>query len=546
MKRIFAFLIFLLTLQNAYSGDRTDSEIHEIAYRQLYGGNNRRAGSEAKLKELLKNDLYTIIGTDQAFVIVSKKDYFTPVLAVSHTPYQASNMPDGFNWWLKEITESIKSGKRMTAVATVAVDNFITTEWGQNDPYNGLCPKIGTSRPPTGCVATALAQVMNYYQYPDQGTGSGSYTVDGKTKIVDIKKEYRWDRMLNHYDAKSAVLNKVAVQYLMADAGASVNMEYNSDGSAAALYYATYALSDNFRYDSLTLNYMERILYSDEEWMNHIYNEIEKRRPILYGAHDEKTGGHAFIFSGVDNEGKVYVNWGWEGVADGFYDIADLTPVNNNIEMGYHYTSNQQMVTGMRTTPSESLPIEDFMSHWISSERYLLKTLDKNKVELIIKNLYNYHFLSFSGIIELYFENVSGGKDDSLIFYESKDGEAIWPEYGFASEEGYIKEEIDITDLQEGNYKVYFRTKDIREIKPRLLRTPEGPFTIDLSKSADGTIKTSSDNEPDPTSIKVLDIEREHATSPQYFDLQGRKVDASARGLLIRKQGSEVKKVMVK
>ena len=298
-----------------------------IAFNHLFANElyANRAGLVVprQLNRVLSEKSYCIYeATGIGFVVVSRDEAFAPVLGISYSPYQYENMPDGFKWWLTSISERMEGGKMPLTLSVTPRDNFVSTTWGQGDPYNGLCPKIGSSRPPTGCMATGMAQILNYYNFPAQGKGMGTYTVGGETKTVSINKEYRWDRMEDSYTSSSSMLNKVAVQYLMADAGAAANMTYSMSGSSAYLYDAAGAMAENFQYDSLSLHYLNRNFYSDAEWLDFVYNELSQSHPILYGAQDKSYGGHAFVLSGIDAEGKVYVNWGWDGSGDGYYDIA--------------------------------------------------------------------------------------------------------------------------------------------------------------------------------------------------------------------------------
>lgn len=547
MKTLLVSLLILLSA-NSFAANRSDDEMQAIAFNNLFANKlyANRASSIApgQLKRVLSEKSYCIYeAADIGFVVVSRDETFSPVLGISYSSYQYENMPDGFKWWLKTISERMEGDQMPLALSVTPRDNFITTTWGQGDPYNGLCPKIGSERAPTGCVATAMAQIMKYYKYPAQGTGMGSYTVGSDTKTVSINKEYHWDRMEDSYNSSSSMLNKVAVQYLMADAGAAAGVTYKMSGSSAYVVDAAYAMADNFQYDSLSLHFLNRQYYSDAEWIELVYNELSQSHPILYGGQDESYGGHAFILSGIDAEGKVYVNWGWDGSGDGYYDIAQLSPVSGTKSLGYSFDSYQEMVIGFRT-PSSLSPY-GFMSHWACDEPYTLRTRDVNLVELSFRSMYNLHILSFTGVVELYFKNLSGGEDDYLIFHDTDEDGIIYSYYGFGRDDGeLIKIPIHLDELAAGSYKVFLRTKDKRETAPQVVRINGGEYYIDLTKNEDGTIVTSSDAIPEPAGIQ--NIPAKPAASPRYFDLQGREVNGSTKGLIIRRQGDEVKKVLVK
>lgn len=530
--------LFLLLAIGSFAANRSEQEMRSIAYNRLYAQNFTMYRSQSielmRLNKVADGDTYSIFEAPLiGFVIVSKSDTFTPVLGISYTVYQKDNMPDGFKWWLNAISERMEEGKTIAVSVATPKDNFIPTIWGQDDPYNGMCPKIGVSRPPTGCVATAMAQIMKYYQHPAQGKGTGTYTIGGKRKNVTINKEYQWNRMDDSYNSSSTMLNKVAVQYLMADAGAAANMTYAMSGSSAYIRDAAIAFTDNFQYDSLSLHYLNRMFYSDAEWMELAYNELSQSHPILYGGSDQSYGGHAFVLSGIDAEGKVYVNWGWDGSGDGYYDIADLTPMDGAKKIGYTFGAYQEMILGFRT-PSSVISY-GFMSQWVCNEPYTLRTRDVNLVELGIHSLWNIHILSFTGVVELYFENLSGENDDSFIFYDTDKDGVIYSQYGFSSDDDdLIKIPISLEDLDVGNYRVYFRTKDKRETTSQIVHVTGGEYLIELTKNADGTIVTSSDAIPEPTEVDCVNAFSFSSSVPRSYDLQGREVNATTKGLIIR------------
>jgi len=540
LKKLLFLFSFIIALPVS-SENRSDSEMLSIARERLSASVMTRSIGVREPELIEKTDFFTIYGyPEESFVIISRNSAYMPVLAISNTPYKSGQMPDGFKWWLKTITQSMEAGivSKTRAIVT-PVDNFVKTKWGQGEPYNGMCPKIGTSRPPAGCVATAMAQIMNYYQYPEHGMGTGSYTNGGKPKTVAIKNQYRWDRMLNTYTPQSSALSKTAVQYLLSDAGASVNMEYSMYGSGAYHYDAAIAFYQNFQYDSLAVRQRFRTFYDNQEWMDMIYNELSNQRPILYAGTDENSGGHAFVFSGIDAEGRVYVNWGWDGDADGFYDVADLTVTPKATT--YHFDLAQGMVFGLypHVAPAES---EDFVSHWVTTDAFYIWTKEENLVEFALKDFWNLHIIPFEGTLDLYFENISGGQSDSLLIYDTAEDGFIDFDRGFVrNDNNLMRDTIDISDLQAGSYNVYIRSKDVREKKCRPARTYGGVCHVELTKFEDGTIVSSSDTVPDPDAIRTIRNPEFsiHKGNDAVYDLSGRQVYSSPKGIYI-KNGKKV------
>lgn len=539
----YLIILFCFAFCNVYADERSDAEMLSIA-RQRLSATALTRSDDAREPELIeKTKSLSIYGyPDESFVIISRNDAYMPVLAISNTPYKGRLMPDGFKWWLKAITQSMEAGYvAKTRAEVTPIDNFVKTTWGQSDPYNGLCPKVGTSRPPTGCVATAMAQIMNYYQYPAQGMGTGSYTAGSKPKTVTIKNVYRWDRMLNSYTPQSGALNKTAVQYLMADAGAAARMEYTLSGSGAESTNAARGFYQNFQYDSLAIKHRYRMFYEDQEWMDMVYNDLSNQRPIMYAGYDANAGGHAFVFSGMDAEGRVYVNWGWDGTADGFYDVNDLAPVTS--KSSYNFELGQNMIFGLkpRLAPEDS---EDFVSLWVTDEPYYVWSVDKNLVDFAARNFWNLNIVPFEGVLELCFENTANGYTDCLTIYDSAEDEeegSVDYGYGFASSDGNLmRDTIDISDLPAGSYKVYVRSKDIREMEWRPMRTVGGICYVIISKDAEGNITSTSDDVPDPDGINTIPESFTPALSEgdgTVYDLSGRCISNSLpkSGIYIKK-----------
>lgn len=236
-----------------------------------------------------------------------------------------------------------------------AVAPLLLTEWGQSQPYNNeLVFNLGGSnyRFVTGCGATALAQVMKYYNYPQSGRDSHSYKINySNVGAVEFacnfaERTYDWANMTNTYQSTSWPEERAAVAMIMRDAGYALEMSYNGNASSSILFNQAAALRNFFGY-SKHVRYYERSQKSAAKWAQMIYDELAAGRPIIFGATDALAGGgHAFIIDGYDEEGLVHVNWGWEGAGNGYYQIALLNPVINSAN--YEYSVEQMMVVGIQ------------------------------------------------------------------------------------------------------------------------------------------------------------------------------------------------------
>lgn len=204
------------------------------------------------------------------------------------------------------------------------IEPLLTCRWGQDAPYNNMCP----SKYPTGCTATATAQIMYYYRYPEKGTGSISYTSGTSTYSTDFSKStYNWNAMLDKVTNSSSAEAKEAVALLMKDIGYGTQMNYQRSESVGYSYNAGYALSTYFSYDK-SVNFALRKMYSDEEWDELIYNELAEGRPIVYSGYSQDgNSGHTFVCDGY-KDGNYHINFGWDGQYDGYFSLDNLLNYN--------------------------------------------------------------------------------------------------------------------------------------------------------------------------------------------------------------------------
>jgi len=382
MSKILTFItILILSTFTMFAEERSEQQMREAAQRaitQNLPGRSRARSAGNDLKELMAMPKLKIFGYDDGgFAVVTSDDRFDEVIGYSSTTF-AKEMPCGFKWWLNTVNEVMEkakgsspvSAKSRSKIKKAGIAPMITTKWGQTSPYNEQCKFTATDgktyQMVTGCVATAMAQVMNYHKFPIRGNGTSSYTIrynDDAFRIVfeeDFSKSvYDWNNMLDDYTTyKWSNLqdeHTAAVSKLMRDCGIAVKMRYSDStyGSSSNLSSAANALKNHFYYDEKT-KYMSRSSYSTDEWMGLIYNELNESRPILYAGSESDTNnssGHAFVLHGYDTDGKVYINWGGDGSHsnDGYFNIDMLNP------SGYNTTFNmrQSMVV---VVPSISQP----------------------------------------------------------------------------------------------------------------------------------------------------------------------------------------------
>jgi hypothetical protein len=249
-------------------------------------------------------------------------------------------------------------------------------KWNQGSPYNLQCPTVPTGygisnegeQSVTGCVATAMAQIMKYHEWPVQGNLSHSYIPSGwKNKgytapalSADFAQTtYNWANMTPTYNASSTQAQQDAVATLMYHCGVSVDMNYNVESGAVSAAVLI-ALRTYFDYD-LGMNYVLRDFYSASEWKDLLKTELNVGRPVFYHG-NSSGGGHAFVCDGYDSNDLFHMNWGWGGSSNGYFELSALNPSTLGIGGGSGgYNNGQGMLTGIRPnagTPSSALVME--------------------------------------------------------------------------------------------------------------------------------------------------------------------------------------------
>ena len=356
MKRLLhiQFLLVLL-LALGYSPLQAKRITQWQAQQQAYSFWGKQMPQKAKAKSRTAttaspSDAYYVFNNDAGgFVIIAGDDAVTPVLGYTSTgSFDAENLPDGLKDLLKSYERQIAAlGDNYVANQTATRTAFTgekllkTAEWNQYAPFNKYTPNNYV----TGCVATAGAIVMKHHGYPAKGTGSHSYTWNGKTLTANFEHDYDWASMPAKYDGTNdAAFDGVA--RLMADLGVAVEMQYAKNGSGAYIGNMISALQKYFGYSKLThLAYIYDM--EAEAWNAKLRGEIDANRPILYSASDASAGGHSFIIDGYKDE-SFSVNWGWGGYCNGFYQIGALNPESEGRPTGDKYNMGQTAVIGLQ------------------------------------------------------------------------------------------------------------------------------------------------------------------------------------------------------
>ena len=370
--RLFLFLIMgiFVSIQTVYANPITRQQAlrHAHEFLQQRGKNLQQA--QLRHVPAFKGDKMSAeqvpyhvfnIGDDNGFVIAAGDDCAYEILGYSDKGhFDADNIPDGMKYMLDFYTEQIDHGSKSPKVAKPkssptypAVDEMLTCKWGQGAPYNDNCPIDASTgqRCITGCVATAMAQLMYYHRNSSTREvvkAIPSYVIWGIEGIFDgVPKgsPIDWNNMLDVYNSQATEVQKQAVANLMLYCGTAVKMEYGTSASGAFDSDVIPALINYFDYDD-DMCLKTRTDNTNEEWETMVYEDLGKGYPILYFG-----GSHAFVVDGHDGNGFVHINWGWNGASNGNFRLT-ATYAGERTMGGY--SSGQTAVFG--AVPNGAFP----------------------------------------------------------------------------------------------------------------------------------------------------------------------------------------------
>lgn len=328
--------------------------------------------------------IYAFNKTGGGYVIVSGDSRTYPILGYSDRGnIDSETMPAGLRYWLDTYSQAIRelgcqevSVDREPAICGPRIEPLISSKWYQLSPYNDLCPMIpddegNECKSPSGCVATTMAQIMYYHQWPQEACNPIpeyilSYQVDMITETMTLPElpayTFDWDNMLLTYkDCEATEAQNLAVAKLMQYCGQGIHMSYGAKASGADQSAIAQALRAYFGYDKGVTS-RKRVFYTVDEWEQMIYDELAASRPVAYSGFSS-TGGHSFVCDGYDGEGLFHINWGWDGNGDGFFRLSVLNPRDNtsvgSSDSHIGYCINQEVITGIQPPVEGSVQVDD-------------------------------------------------------------------------------------------------------------------------------------------------------------------------------------------
>jgi hypothetical protein len=422
--------------------------------------------------------IYQPAQQDSGFVIISGNERMPTILAYSDADvFDVSNLPPAVKDWL--ISYELWYDATLHTEADTPANNAQTTTelpqdtifrsiapllggnaWGQSAPYNALCPTVQRQPSVVGCVATAMAQVMKYHEYPDRGTGNIAYTTT--TNHISLKHDLStdtlaWGQMLDAYNIGTyTTASANAVATLMYDCGLSVQMDYCSSaqgGSGAYQYDLLPGFIEHFNYDP-DASLVIRSYCTTEDWHDLLQQELNALRPVNYAGVSTSDGGHSFVIDGYrQSSGSTYpsyhVNWGWDGSCNGYYQIADLAPKEQGISaVTSGFSEQQQMTIGIQ--PDNH--IDDHNGVLAASKIRLSATTlaSGGSCQIMFTELYNLSYRTFQGTLSAVLRDAKGQE------WEFRDETTIKLPYLDKKQNIALKVQLP-QEMAEGTYQVRLR-----------------------------------------------------------------------------------------
>ena len=378
LQKFTVLMAVLLLSAPAWSAPRDKQAMLQSARQALMSmpSGGHRFNASSPLNETRATDAYSLYQTRQGdFALIAADDRLPAVLAVGNGQPSVTAQPNpGFEWFcasIEQVSRSLTSSNT-TFTTTLPdpdkypakVDALITSQWGQDAPYSFWCPtgygEICDDYTPdvvhccVGCVATALAQIVRYYRFPDHASGTANFLIGDKAASTSFDATFDWDNMLDSYpEGQYTETQGRAVALLSYVCGLVSYMNYATNESGSSNLAALAGAQNYFGY-SKDASIVVRSDYSEPEWMDMVYNELSHGRPLYYqGVYvnfDPTVGliaaGHSFLIDGYNEEGMVHVNWGWYGNYDGYFDIALLDV------RGLQFNTYQDMAINFVPDPS--------------------------------------------------------------------------------------------------------------------------------------------------------------------------------------------------
>lgn len=429
--------------------------------------------------------LYVFEAEENGYLVVSADDVAVPILGYSSgEKFDAENMPENMRWWLSqyqtEIEYAVSNGfeafdGRSTRAERDAIAPLLTTRWNQGAPYNNLCPTDeNMNLCVTGCVATSMAQVVNYHEWPAKLKNPAfdylwrSY---GYNLRWTFRGEFDYANMLDDYKNGYDDVQATAVAQLMKACGFAVSMDYSPSASGAYTFDIPSALIKYFDYDAGAYLAI-RDYYTLSDWEDLIYNDLKTCGPVIYGG-SNASAGHSFVCDGYQGDGFYHINWGWGGISDGYFRLSALNPDSQGIGGSMSgYNSGQDAVIGLKRPSADSKPKQGV--HCLDD---LMATFDAMSNSITVGGRFiNYNKDKIEFVFGLRFVDESGAtvKDIFSPHTYSLDCYYFFREYSVPS-----------AGVPEGTYRIYPIIKLADDIVQTIPVTADQEPFLSLTRTGD-------------------------------------------------------------
>ncbi|MBQ0116053.1 MAG: C10 family peptidase [Bacteroidales bacterium] len=408
---------------------------------------------------------YYVFSNDSKFVIAAGDDTMPAVLGYSdNSSFDANEIPEGLACMLEAYAAAANGEINFVNPASLqgraAIAPLVKARWNQSAPWNNACPILSSGQHAvTGCVATAMAQVMSYHRWPDEVwddiPGYVTSTNHFRMPILRADEFPGWSNIKDYYhynETSGPAADDVAK--LMLFVGQSVEMDYDSS-SGTQTNLVPNALVNYFGY-ATTARFRSRTDYTADEWSSILYDELAASRPVVFSGHKKGGSGHAFVCDGYDGNGMFHINWGWYGTSDGFFLLTSMNPSDQGIGAATGsdgYVMSQGMVTGIMPDKGSWYPTDPRLTFSgiilpATSYKRTSTSSDFANVEIqgsVINNSVNMANYDFG--FALYDE--SGTKLIKTVFSTALKG------FGAGSKNTSTRSCRITSDVSDGKYRIY-------------------------------------------------------------------------------------------
>lgn len=512
MKRIFVLVLCTWACVCLHAKPRTYQDAQQIATE--FNGNTgitpkgtKTTVQLAYTKNGSSQPLYYVFNKGTGFVIVSADDRATEILGYSDAgSFDINNLPDNFRSWLgvyeteletlySQTEQDLEITNKPAQTRTQGTGSALSPllgdiMWDQGDPYNSFCPSLPNGQKTSvGCVATAMAQIMRYHRWPEQGTGSKSgYTTKSNGLKVDgvnfANTTYDWANMPSTCTSSSPRGERMAIATLMFHCGVSVEMDYGLSSGAYSSDVPN-ALTTYFGYNP-NMEVLYRDYYTKAEWDSIVRKELNDKRPVYYSG-SSINGGHAFVCDGYDANGLFHFNWGWSGLSNGYFALSSLTPSSQGIggsSGGYNFA--QGIIIGIQPEATANSDVYQLCldTTMTISSNQINRT---SKFNVFVKGFWNMGTKTFNGKVGPALYDESG----NIICTLNMDPISLESRIGWKSN-SYTENSIP-NAVQNGNYRLYLVYQATGQSDYHIVRTPTGtPNYVQVTVSSDKIVFTNA------------------------------------------------------